>query len=109
MVLPVPVAPVTLECGDSLDPSNLGKATATDNCDPDVLVTYTDAQVRITSYNVCYTKLLRIAPMNEFYIIAMAHFIALLSPGVDFIYILKSSTSNRFAIASGASFGIAFS
>ncbi|MFC2039462.1 hypothetical protein ACFLST_01575, partial [Chloroflexota bacterium] len=41
-VLSVP-ADVTVECGGSMDPSSTGQATATDNCDPSPIVTYTDS------------------------------------------------------------------
>ncbi len=46
-IAPVITCPgsVTVECGDSLDPSVLGSATATDNCSPKVEITHTDAQV----------------------------------------------------------------
>jgi len=43
--------PVTAECGDSIDPMALGSATATDNCDTDVLISYTDALVP-SSYQI---------------------------------------------------------
>jgi hypothetical protein len=36
---------VTVECGDSIEPTALGTATATDNCDPNVSVDYTDVPV----------------------------------------------------------------
>ncbi len=47
--------------------------------------------------------------LNEFLIIAIAHFIALLSPGADFIYIVNSAMNNRAKVAIGASLGIALS
>lgn len=46
---------------------------------------------------------------NEFIIIAIAHFIALLSPGADFVYIVNSALTNKTKVALGASIGIAFS
>jgi len=46
---------------------------------------------------------------NEFIVIAIAHFIALLSPGADFIYLINSSINNKTKVAIGASFGIALS
>ena len=45
--------------------------------------------------------------LNEFMIIAVAHFIALLSPGADFIYLINTSINNKPKIAIGASLGIA--
>ncbi len=36
---------VQLDCGDPTDPANTGEATATDNCDTDLDITYTDVQV----------------------------------------------------------------
>jgi len=36
---------IQLECGDPTDPSNTGYATAVDNCDTDILITYSDVQV----------------------------------------------------------------
>jgi hypothetical protein len=39
---------VALQCGDSLEPSVLGRATATDNCDLDVTITHTDVNVPST-------------------------------------------------------------
>ncbi len=47
--------------------------------------------------------------LNEFIIIAIAHFIALLSPGADFVYLVNSSLNNQPKIAIGASLGIALS
>lgn len=46
---------------------------------------------------------------NEFMAIMTIHFIALLSPGADFVYLLNSALSNRVKIAIGASLGIALS
>src|SRR5206468_695163 len=42
---------LTVECSDSLDPANLGRPTATDNCATNVSLTYTDTAVS-SSYNV---------------------------------------------------------
>jgi hypothetical protein len=42
---------MTVACGSSLDPAITGRATATDNCDPEVNVTYSDAPVNST-YNL---------------------------------------------------------
>ena len=47
--------------------------------------------------------------INEFLIIAMAHFLALLSPGADFVYLVNTSLNNTKKVATGAAFGIAFS
>ncbi len=47
--------------------------------------------------------------LNEFIIIAVAHFIALLSPGADFVYLINTSISNKPKVAIGASLGIALS
>ncbi len=47
--------------------------------------------------------------LNEFMLIAFAHFIALLSPGADFIYIVNSAINNKAKVAIGASLGIALS
>ena len=47
--------------------------------------------------------------INEFMIIAFAHFIALLSPGADFVYIVNSAINNKAKVAIGASLGIALS
>lgn len=46
---------------------------------------------------------------NEFMAIMTIHFIALLSPGADFVYLLNSALSNRVKVAIGASLGIALS
>ncbi len=45
--------------------------------------------------------------LNEFMIIAVAHFIALLSPGADFVYLINTSINNKSKSAIGASLGIA--
>ena len=42
---------MTTQCGDSLDPAITGRAIATDNCDTNVVVTYTDTIVP-SSYNI---------------------------------------------------------
>lgn len=47
--------------------------------------------------------------LNEFLLIATAHFIALLSPGADFIYVVNTSLTNRPKVAMGAALGIALS
>jgi threonine/homoserine/homoserine lactone efflux protein len=47
--------------------------------------------------------------LNEFMIIVVAHFIALLSPGADFVYLINTSINNKPKIAIGASLGIALS
>jgi von Willebrand factor type A domain/Dockerin type I domain len=36
---------LTIDCAASTDPSNTGYAAATDNCDPDPVITYADVQV----------------------------------------------------------------
>ena len=41
--------------------------------------------------------------LNEFIIIAVAHFVALISPGADFVYVLNSALSNKPKVAIGAS------
>ena len=52
-IAPVLTCPtnLTVECGASLDPTNTGHATATDNCSTNVIITYTDALVR-SQYNI---------------------------------------------------------
>jgi len=45
--------------------------------------------------------------MEQFLIIAAAHFLALLSPGPDFFLIARSSLSKGWRVASGACIGIA--
>ena len=42
---------VSVECAEALDPALLGQPTASDNCDPDVTVTHSDAVVP-SSYNI---------------------------------------------------------
>ncbi len=42
---------MTVQCGDSLDPALTGRASATDNCDTNVVVTYSDAIVP-SSYSI---------------------------------------------------------
>jgi len=39
---------VTIECGSSLDPAVLGNVTATDNCDTNVSITYSDVSIQST-------------------------------------------------------------
>jgi hypothetical protein len=41
-----------VQCGTSLDPSNTGLATATDNCDTNVNITYSDSVVNSSSYSI---------------------------------------------------------
>lgn len=45
--------------------------------------------------------------MQQFLVIAVAHFLALLSPGPDFFLVARTSLASGWRIASGASFGIA--
>src|SRR3546814_10805338 len=45
--------------------------------------------------------------MQQFIIIAAAHFLALLSPGPDFFLVARTSLSTSWRIASGACLGIA--
>ena len=45
--------------------------------------------------------------MEQFLIIALAHFLALLSPGPDFFLVARTSVSGGWRIASGACLGIA--
>jgi len=45
--------------------------------------------------------------MQQFLIIALAHFLALLSPGPDFFLVARSSINSGWRIASGACLGIA--
>ncbi|CAI3802423.1 Threonine efflux protein [Pseudomonas sp. MM221] len=45
--------------------------------------------------------------MQQFLIIALAHFLALLSPGPDFFLVARSSINSGWYIASGACLGIA--
>jgi hypothetical protein len=40
------------ECGTSLDPVNTGMAVATDNCDPNVRISYSDAVANSSSYSI---------------------------------------------------------
>jgi hypothetical protein len=44
---------IIIECGTSLDPSNTGQATATDNCSTNVNIRYTDSTVD-SSYNLSF-------------------------------------------------------
>ena len=52
-IAPVLTCPtsVTVECGTALDPANLGRVTATDNCSTNVAITNSDAIVD-SSYNL---------------------------------------------------------
>jgi len=52
-VAPVLTCPgsVTVECGDSLEPANIGNATATDNCSTNVTITHSDTIVQ-SEYNL---------------------------------------------------------
>ena len=45
--------------------------------------------------------------LDEFLIVSAAHFLALLSPGPDFVLIVRSSLVFRFRVASGVCLGIA--
>ncbi len=45
--------------------------------------------------------------LDEFLIVSVAHFLALLSPGPDFVLIVRSSLLFRFRVASGVCLGIA--
>ncbi|MBK4993608.1 LysE family translocator [Pseudomonas sp. S37] len=45
--------------------------------------------------------------MQQFLIIALAHFLALLSPGPDFFLVARTSVNSGWRIASGACLGIA--
>ncbi|GLO45540.1 LysE family translocator [Pseudomonas putida] len=45
--------------------------------------------------------------MEQFLIIALAHFLALLSPGPDFFLVARTSVSSGWRVASGACLGIA--
>ena len=45
--------------------------------------------------------------MQQFLIIALAHFLALLSPGPDFFLVARSSINSGWRLASGACLGIA--
>jgi len=45
--------------------------------------------------------------MQQFLIIALAHFLALLSPGPDFFLVARTSVSSGWRVASGACLGIA--
>lgn len=46
--------------------------------------------------------------MEQFFVIAVAHFFALLSPGPDFFLIARSSLASGWRVASGACLGVAF-
>jgi len=52
-IAPVLTCPagLTVECGNSLDPANIGSATATDNCSTNVLIAHSDAVVE-ENYNL---------------------------------------------------------
>src|SRR5262249_4405063 len=41
-----------VQCGTSLDPANTGLATATDNCDTNVNVTYVDSVVNSSAHSI---------------------------------------------------------
>ncbi|MDF2491041.1 MAG: lysE type translocator family protein, partial [Pseudomonas sp.] len=45
--------------------------------------------------------------MEQFLLIALAHFLALLSPGPDFFLVARTSISAGWQVASGACLGIA--
>jgi threonine/homoserine/homoserine lactone efflux protein len=45
--------------------------------------------------------------MEQFLIVALAHFLALLSPGPDFFLVARTSISGGWRSASGACLGIA--
>ncbi|MET2951865.1 LysE family transporter, partial [Vibrio owensii] len=45
--------------------------------------------------------------MEQFLIVALAHFLALLSPGPDFFLVARTSISAGWRVASGTCLGIA--
>lgn len=45
--------------------------------------------------------------LDEFLLVSAAHFLALLSPGPDFVLLVRSSLINRFRVAAGVCLGIA--
>ena len=47
---------ISIECNDSTLPANTGQATANDNCDSDVIVTYVDTTVAGTGNNSVITR-----------------------------------------------------
>ncbi|BCX49736.1 IPTL-CTERM sorting domain-containing protein [Haloferula helveola] len=50
-------AGITIECDDSEDPSNTGSATATDNCDPNPAITFSDnITAGSNAYNFTITR-----------------------------------------------------
>jgi hypothetical protein len=48
-----------LKCGDSIEPSTTGTATATDNCEGDITITYADEVIEDETSSDCATQIIR--------------------------------------------------